>query len=180
VLVVVVATYLAIDRLHRDSSGRPGGTSSPAVDTPTCAAADIGLSLGRIGAAGGSFGRAILITNHGPACVISGYSTLVATNGGAALRTVDPALQTVIGGAMNTSEPPVVRLASGQTASELVSGANAPVNFGGSGGACVGYRSFLLTLPGTSTPVRLAMTIADCGRLNIGPVVDGATGTHSY
>ncbi len=89
----------------------------------------------------------------------------------------------MMGGLPSDSSPlPLVTLAPGQAASAEIEGTDMPP---GNATTCIGYPSFVITPPGETHSVRVAVPMANasyggfpgCRPISVNPVVPGTTGS---
>jgi Protein of unknown function (DUF4232) len=162
-----------------------GSTTSTSVVTQSdCRIGQLQIQAGAGGGAAGNVGRTIVFTNIGQTpCTMNGYPGVAALDSQG--NQVEQALRHVtgmMGGLPNDSSPiPFVTLAPGQIASAEIEGSDLPP---GTATTCVGYPSFLITPPGETHSVQVAIPTANnsyggfpgCYPISVNPVVSGATG----
>jgi hypothetical protein len=166
------------------TTGVAPSTSTPVVTQTSCRVAQLRIQAGEGGGAAGNVGQTVVFTNVGQTtCTMGGYPGVAALN--AQGNQVAQAVRHptgMIGGLPNDSSPiPVVTLAPGQTASAEIEGSGLPP---GSATTCVGYPAFLVTPPGETQSVRVAVPTVNnsyggfpgCYPISVNPVVPGDTG----
>lgn len=158
-------------------------TSTGVVPAAPCDASQLHVAALSAGAAGGSAGQAIGFTNVGSTfCSLSGYPGVAALNSeGQQVAQARRELSGMLGGEQG-GRPVVVNLAPGQTASAEVEGTDNPV--ADSQTSCTYYPDLLVTPPGTTQSVRIAVQLPGsvlagfpgCTPLRVNPVVPGNLG----
>jgi Protein of unknown function (DUF4232) len=166
------------------TTGVPPSTSASVVTQTSCGVAQLRIQAGEGGGAAGNVGQTVVFMNVGQTtCTMGGYPGVAALN--ARGNQVAQAVRHptgMIGGLPNDSSPiPVVTLAPGQTASAEIEGSDLPP---GTATTCVGYPAFLVTPPGETHSVRVAVPTVNnsyggfpgCYPISVNPVVSGDTG----
>jgi uncharacterized protein DUF4232 len=106
-------------------------------------------------------------------CKLTGYPGVAGLN--AAGRQIIQAVRTLHGfipGVPTGRRPPVVVLASGQSASAFVEGSDVPQG----NAACPTYPKLLVTPPNTRQSVTIDMSMPGCAPVQVHPVVPGTGG----
>lgn len=125
-----------------------------------------------------------MFTNvSGTRCTMSGYPGVAALNAdGDQVAQATRHGTGMMGGLPSDSSPlPVVTLVPGQMASAEIEGTDMPP---GNATTCIGYPSFLITPPGETHSVRVAVPMVNasyrgfpgCYPISVNPVVPGSTG----
>jgi Protein of unknown function (DUF4232) len=166
------------------TTGVAPSTSTSAVTQSSCGVAQLRIQAGEGGGAAGNVGQTVVFTNVGQTtCTMGGYPGVAALN--AQGNQVAQAVRHptgMMGGLPNDSSPiPVVTLAPGQMASAEIEGSDLPP---GTATTCVGYPAFLVTPPGETHSVRVAVPTVNnsfggfpgCYPISVNPVVPGVTG----
>lgn len=127
-----------------------------------------------MGAGLGHVGAPVLFRNTGnAACHLQGYPGVAALDdSGRQAAQAERTPQGYLGGLPFGTSPPVVELASGETASALVEADNIPTPPATS---CVSYPSLWVTPPDDTRSVKVALSLPGCS-LQVHPVVAGDTG----
>jgi Protein of unknown function (DUF4232) len=156
------------------------------VNQTTCQSGQLRIVAGKSGAAAGTIGQTILITNVSKSlCTITGYPRVTAVNAdGKVVVTARPKLDGMVGGIQSGTTIPVVTLDPGQVASAEVEGGDVPT---GSATSCPTYPAFLVTLPGEADSTQITAGAAGsnlpgfqgCEAITVNPVVPGTTGSSS-
>jgi hypothetical protein len=156
------------------TSSRTGAVTAQAAGAG-CSARQITLSVTPGGAGLSHVGVALRFRNTGASgCTLTGYpgATLVTASG----RLV-PARRTragYLGGLAGSRAIPVLRLASGATASALLEGLDADIAHGG--GPCPRFAHLLVTAPNQRLTVRLQAPLRQLCQPQVHPVLPGLTG----
>jgi hypothetical protein len=162
----------------------PGTSAIPVTAAPACRDGQISVTPLRGGAAAGSIGQVVQFANTSSStCTLTGYPGVAALDAaGAQVLQASRQLNGMLGGVQNGAPtPPTVTLAPGAVASATIEGGDNPV---GTATACPYYPSFLVTPPGMTQPVKVAVDVsafawhgfAGCVGLYVDPVVPGNTG----
>jgi hypothetical protein len=150
-----------------------------------CQISQLRISPDASGVGLGNVGLAILFTNISQTtCTMSGYPGVAALDSqGNQVAQAQRELIGYIGGLQNNAtSPPVVTLASGQSASAEVEGTDNPV---GAATSCTNYPSFLVTPPGETHSVTISAGVVQgshipgfpgCSPIIVNPMVPGPTG----
>lgn len=143
-----------------------------------CTSASVRISLGQFGVGHGHFGGALLFRNSGStACTLHGYPVARAVSRDArrtvAVRDSD---RGYVGGLLpGRTRAPRITLAPGAVASAILEG----VGTSGAGRPCPTYRSLLVGVPGGRATTALSIETQACRRLQVHPIVPGASGDES-
>ena len=145
-----------------------------------CTTAVLSVSLGRSDAGAGHVGTVVLFRNTGTGpCVLSGYPGVAALDAqGAQVAQARRTANGYLGGLQSgLTTGPTVTLTAGGEASALVEGTDVP---SGSATSCPSYPAVLITPPGETHSVRLALAapFPGCSDLLVHPVVPGTTGSN--
>jgi Protein of unknown function (DUF4232) len=156
-----------------NAAGRlPPRPSSPAASAVrACANADLTVRVGRTQAGLGHVGLTVVFTNGSHhLCTLYGYPGIAGVNKTG--RQVTQALRSLSGYLGGSYTKTTVRLAPGGRASALVEGTDNPAGTA----TCPIYPSLLVTAPNQTRLHALAASMPGCSRLEVHPVVAGATG----
>jgi hypothetical protein len=158
------------------SSGAPAGTGSVGVAPPrqdsVCRAADLTQTTGVAQQAMQHFGRVVLVRLRGVRrCTLVGYpGVLLVGSTGRPL----PTSTRRDGSYLFPAVPPrPVTLTTGETASFALGG---PAADPAGSASCPLATAVRIIPPNDVTTVRVAMTLPDCGTIDVSPVVPGAVG----
>jgi hypothetical protein len=166
------------------TTGVAPSTSTSVVTQTSCGVAQLRIQAGEGGGAAGNVGQTVVFANVGQTtCTMGGYPGVAALNAqGSQVAQAVRHPTGMIGGLPNASSPiPLVTLAPGQTASAEIEGSDLPP---GTATTCVGYPAFLVTPPGETHSVRVAVPTVNnsyggfpgCYPISVNPVVPGDTG----
>ncbi|MHB1536389.1 MAG: DUF4232 domain-containing protein [Acidimicrobiales bacterium] len=162
----------------------PSSTTAPPGPS-ACTSSQIGVSLGSGGAGLGHVGYPVLFTNKGTtSCVLGGYPgvALLDASGHQAVQAMRTPGGYLGGLSSESTTPPVLTVAPGQTVSALLEGTDIPV---GAATSCPSYPAVLVTPPNQHVPILLQFAAAPvgfmgafpgCSTPEIHPVVSGSTG----
>jgi hypothetical protein len=162
--------------------GNPAASASArAIRTQTCSFTRLSITVASASAAGGAEGMLIAFRNKGATtCVLQGYPKVVAIRSGASsLATASS--NTYLGGLAPGTEPPLVRLKRGSTASVVVAAGDNPRVLTS---PCVHerYKTITVSLPGQSGSKKLsaelpkeATNLPSCSRVEVTPFQSGLT-----
>ena len=163
-------------------SGTPSAASAtpsvapsvaPSAAPQTCRTGQLAISLSGGDAGLGHRSKVVVFRNTGPAsCVLQGYPGVALLDADG--RQVAQAKRTPNGymGGLRAGTPPLVTLASGDSASATVEA----LAFDANGNACPPSAGVLVTPPDETRSLRLDWGSNGCGELQIHPVVPGTTG----
>ena len=151
----------------------PSRTSSPAADAvPACADADLTVSVSPSGVGLGHVGSTIVFTNASDhQCALTGYPRVAGVDSSG--REVTQALPTLTGYLGGSYTKATVQLARAGSASALVEGTSNPA---GAATTCPVYPRLLVVAPTQTRSHVFASSMPGCSRLEVHPVVAGATG----
>lgn len=166
------------------TSAISAATPAPASTTSTSGPAECKAATTRITAQLGQSvsqqaGVFLVFTNTGKApCGMQGYpGVAVLDSQGAQAYQATRELAGYIGGVEPpATQPPAVTLRPGAQASAIL---EVSVSFEPGGATCPTAPGLLVTLPDDLTSVHLAVTVPNCGKSSINPVVPGSTGRYS-
>lgn len=154
-------------------SASPSRTPSPAAAAvPVCVDADLTVSVNPSGAGLGHVGSTIVFTNVSDhQCALTGYPRVAGLDSsGREVNQAQPALTGYLGGSYTRA---TVQLARGGSASALVEGTSNP---SGAATTCPVYPRLLVVAPTQTRSHVFASSMPGCSRLQVHPVVAGATG----
>ena len=162
------------------TAGTTTDLTTPASGVADCTISALSISLGRGDAGAGHVGIALLFRNTALApCRLSGYPGVAALDaGGAQVSQARRTANGYLGGLQSgLTTGPEVTLAPGAVASALVEGTDVPA---GAATSCVSYPALLVTPPGATVSVRLALPgpLPGCSQPLVHPVVPGLTGSN--
>jgi hypothetical protein len=150
-------------------------TVSPVPLTPNCVFSQLSVTAsGNSGA--GHIGLVLVFKNLGTrTCKLMGYPGVAGLDAAGnqviqATRTLNGFMRVLPAG----QSPPVVTLATGQSASAFVEGTDVPT---GTATSCPTYPKLLVTPPNTTQSVTIAMPMPGCSPVQVHPVVPGTTGS---
>lgn len=151
----------------------PSQTPSPAADAvPACAEADLTISVRPSGVGLGHVGLTLVFTNASAhLCTLTGYPHVAGLNSSG--KEVTQALPTLTGYLGGSYTKATVQLARGGSASALVEGTSNPA---GAATTCPVYPRLLVVAPTQTRSHVFASSMPGCSRLQVHPVVAGATG----
>lgn len=154
-------------------SASPSRTSSPAAGAvPACADADLTVSASPSGVGLGHVGLTIVFTNTSDhQCALTGYPRVAGVDSSG--REVTQALPTLTGYLGGSYTKATVQLARRGSASALVEGTSNP---SGAATTCPVYPRLLVVAPTQTRSHVFALSMPGCSRLQVHPVVVGATG----
>lgn len=154
-------------------------TTATTASLATCSFGQLQVSAGQQGAALGHEGGPILFENIGASpCSLQGYPGVagLSTTGAQAVQ-AQWTPQGYMGGLRSSSaKPPLVVLGSHDVASALVEGTDNPI---GDETTCPTYHKLLVTPPTSTQSATVAFGVPGCSRIQVHPVVPGATGSET-
>jgi hypothetical protein len=144
---------------------------------PSCTTEELHVSAGKVGAATGHSGFPLFFTNtSSQECQLSGYPGVAGLDGdGRQVVQAQRVPSGFLGGLPGYSGGPLpaIGLSSGETASALVEGDDAPPN---GAAACSAFVAVLVTPPNAVHSVRVDVGVPGCSDLQVHPIVLGTTG----
>jgi hypothetical protein len=174
----IATTTTAVGGTTTSTPSTGATTTTPATPTtagvPNCTFAQLRLtSVGD--SATGHIGVILRFENTGTrTCKLTGYPGVAALN--AAGKQAVQAKRTLngfVGGVPDGQSPPVVTLATGQSASAFVEGTDVPTG----NAACETYPRLLVTPPNTFQSVTVNQSMPGCSPIEVHPVVPGTQGS---
>lgn len=158
------------------------GSSGPSA-LAACSSSSVTLAAGQGGAGLGHVGIAIVLRHRGSgACTLHGYPVLwgdttrdAASYPAPAKERARPTLTGYLGGlSPGHTRAPTVTLRGSERASFYVEGLDFPPN--GASEACTNFDAFVVTLPHSTSSVRISVTFPACIDPYVHPFVPGTTG----
>ncbi len=148
-------------------------TAPPTAASAGCKKADLQVTVGGSDAATGHRRVVVVFTNTGTrTCTMHGYPGVAALDAsGAQVAQAARSLHGFMGGVTGTRAP-TVSLTPGKSASAVVEA----LGFTSDGSPCIAYAGLLVTAPDDTVSTHVAWGNDGCARLQVHPVVPGASG----